>query len=168
MPEINYRLLDDCIHVKFEFSKNSELSQYLYCVRGNFVLNSSDIINYIYNSKKVDQDYIIKESEVKDNSEIIIKLNKHSVFFINITFKSLYPLYDNEEATDIKCLNKEKISSIIKRFKIKKSLKEKYLRFLVKKTEIDELDPLKREIEDLTVEEFGLKNNSVILYHQEN
>ena len=80
----------------------------------------------------------------------------------------MYPLYDNEEATDIKCLNKEKISSIIKRFKIKKSLKEKYLRFLVKKTEIDELDPLKRKIEDLTVEEFGLKNNSVILYRQEN
>ena len=77
-------------------------------------------------------------------------------------------MYDDEEATDIKCLNKEKISSIIKRFKIKKSLKEKYLRFLVKKTEIDELDLLKREIEDLTVEEFGLKNNSVILYHQEN
>ena len=166
--EINYRLLNDCIHVKFKFSKNSELSEYIDCVRGNFALNSSDIINYIYNSKKIGQDYIIKESEVKDNSEIIIKLNKHSVFFINITFKSIFPLYDDEEATDIKCLNKEKISSIIKRFKIKKSLKEKYLRFLVKKTEIDELDLLKREIEDLTVEEFGLKNNSVILYHQEN
>ena len=164
--EINYRLLDDCIHVKFEFSKNSELSQYLYCVRDNFALNSSDIINYIYNSKKVDQDYIIKESEVKDNSEIIIKLNKHSVYFINISFKPLY--WKGEASSNIKCLNKEKISSIIKRFKIKKSLKEKYLRFLVKKTEIDELDPLKREIEDLTVEEFGLKNNSVILYRQEN
>ena len=69
--EINYRLLDDCIHVKFEFSKNSELSQYLYCVRGNFFLNSSDIVNYIYNSKKVDQDYIIKESE---KLKIILKL----------------------------------------------------------------------------------------------
>ena len=33
---------------------------------------------------------------------------------------------------------------------------------------MDELDQLKRKIEDLTVEEFGLKNYSVILYHQEN
>ena len=59
--KINYRLLDDCIHVKFNFFKNSKLSSYLGCVNTDFALNSSDIINYIYNSKKVGQDYIIKE-----------------------------------------------------------------------------------------------------------
>ena len=62
------------------------LSSYLDCVDRDFALNSSDIINYIYNYKKVSQDYIIKESEVKDNSEIIIKLNKNSAYFINIKF----------------------------------------------------------------------------------
>ena len=134
----------------------------MYCVRGNFVLNSSDIINYIYNSKKVDQDYIIKESEVKDNSEIIIKLNKHSVYFINISFK---PLYGKEEATDIKCLNKEKISSIIRRFKVAEKI-DYYLRFLIKTKEIDESDELKLKMADLTVEDFGLDNNSIIFYQK--
>ena len=102
--------MDDCIHIKFQFSKNSKLSEYLDSFHYNFVLNPSDIINYIYNSKKLDQDYIIKESEFKGNSEIIIKLNKKSVYFINIIFK---PFYD-EEVSNIKCLNKEKISSIKK------------------------------------------------------
>ena len=159
--KINYRFLNDDIHVKFYFFENSKISNYLYSVvHGNFVLNSSDIINYIYNSKKVDKDYIIKESEVKDNSEIIIKLNKQSVYFINVTFE---PLYD-EETTKIKCLNKEKISSILARFKLIKSLTKNYLRFLFKTIEIDELNSMKL---NLTAEDFGLKNNSVILYREE-
>ena len=162
---INYRLLNDCIHVKFKFFENSKLSSYLGCVDREFALNSSDIINYIYNSKKVGQDYIIKESEVKDNSEIIIKLNKHSVNFINIKFQSLDESY--EEATDLKCCNKEKISSIIRRFKEAIELKlEFYLRFLIKKIEIDESDGLKLKMADLTVEDFGLKNNSIIFYEK--
>jgi len=162
---INYRLLNDCIHVKFKFYENWKLSEYLDCVHRDFALNSSDIINYIYNSKKVGQDYIIKESEVKDNSEIIIKLNKHSVNFINIKFQSLDESY--ELATDLKCCNKEKISSIIRRFKEAIELKlEFYLRFLIKKIEIDESDLLKLKIADLTVEDFGLKNNSIIFYEK--
>ena len=161
----NYRLLNDCIHVKFNFFENSKLSYYLDFVHRVFALNSSDIINYIYNSKKVGQDYIIKESEVKDNSEIIIKLNKHSVNFINIKFQSLDESY--EEATDLKCCNKEKISSIIRRFKEAIELKlEFYLRFLIKKIEIDESDLLKLKMADLTVEDFGLKNNSIIFYEK--
>ena len=47
--KINYRL-DDCIHVKFEFFENRKLSSYLDCVDRELALNSSDIINYIYNS----------------------------------------------------------------------------------------------------------------------
>ena len=162
---INYRLLNDCIHVKFKFYENWKLSYYLGRVHRDFALNSSDIINYIYNSKKVGQDYIIKESEVKDNSEIIIKLNKHYVNFINIKFQSLDESY--EEATDLKCCNKEKISSIIRRFKEAIELKlEFYLRFLIKKIEIDESDLLKLKMTDLTVEDFGLKNNSIIFYEK--
>ena len=158
--EIDYRFLNDDIHVKFYFCENSKISNYLYSVvRFNFVLNSSDIINYIYNSKKVDKDYIIKESEVKDNSEIIIKLNKQSVYFINVTFKELY----DEETTKIKCLNKEKISSIIRRFKVVRET-DYYLRFLIKTKEIDESDNLKLKMADLTVEDFGLDNNSIIFY----
>ena len=111
------------------------------------------------------QDYIIKESEVKDNSEIIIKLNKNSAYFINIKFQSLDESY--EEATDLICCNKEKISSIITRFKEAIELKlEFYLRFLIKKIEIDESDLLKLKIADLTVEDFGLKNNSIIFYEK--
>ena len=163
----NYRLLNDCIHVKFKFYENWKLSSYLDCVDREFALNSSDIINYIYNYKKVSQDYIIKESEVKDNSEIIIKLNKNSAYFINIKFQSLDESY--EEATDLKCCNKEKISSIIRRFKEAIELKlEFYLRFLIKKIEIDESDLLKLKIADLTVEDFGLKNNSIIFYEKKN
>ena len=158
--KINYRL-DDCIHVKFEFFENRKLSSYLERVHRDFALNSSDIINYIYNSKKVGQDYIIKESEVKDNSEIIIKLNKQSVYFINVTFE---PLYD-EETTKIKCLNKEKISSIIRRFKVAEKI-DYYLRFLIKTNEIDESDKLKLKMADLTVEDFGLDNNSIIFYQK--
>ena len=109
------------------------------------------------------QDYIIKESEVKDNSEIIIKLNKNSAYFINIKFKPLDESY--EKVTDIKCCNKEKISSIIRRFKAAIELKpEFYLRFLIKTKEIDESDGLKLKMTDLTVEDFGLKNNSIIFY----
>ena len=163
--KINYRLLNDCIHVKFKFYENWKLSEYLDCVDRDFALNSLDITNYIYNSKKVGQDYIIKESEVKDNSEIIIKLNKHSVNFINIKFQSLDESY--EEATDLKCCNKEKISSIIRRFKAAIELKpEFYLRFLIKTKEIDESDGLKLKMTDLTVEDFGLKNNSIIFYEK--
>ena len=161
--EINYRFLNDDIHIKFKFSKNSKLSEYLDYIIRDFVLNPSDIINYIYNSKKVDKDYIIKESEFQENSEIIIKLNKQSLYFINIKFKELYSV--GKELTDIKCLNKEKISSILTRFKLIKSLTKDYLRFLFKTIEINELNSMKL---DLTAEDFGLKNNSVILYRKEN
>jgi len=163
IDENNYRFLNDDIHVKFqfEFLGDKTISDYLFYVKRNFVFNSSDIINYIYNYKKVDKDYIIKKSEFKENSEIIIKLNKQSVYFTNISFKPMH----GEETTKIKCLNKEKISSIITRFKSIKSLAKNYLRFLIKTTEIVKLDSLKL---DLTVEEFGLKNNSVILYRKEN
>ena len=163
MREINYRFLDDDIHVKFQFDQNNTISCYLMNIERNFVFNPADIINYIYNSKKVDKDYIIKESEFKENSEIIIKLNKQSLYFINIKFKELYSV--GKELTDIKCLNKEKISSILTRFKLIKSLTKDYLRFLFKTIEINELNSMKL---DLTAEDFGLKNNSVILYRKEN
>jgi len=162
-PVINYRFFNDDIHVKFQFVQDVAISYYLMNIKRNFVFNPADIINYIYNSKKVDKDYIIKESEFQENSEIIIKLNKQSLYFINIKFKELYSV--GKELTDIKCLNKEKISSILTRFKLIKSLTKDYLRFLFKTIEINELNSMKL---DLTAEDFGLKNNSVILYRKEN
>ena len=73
-------------------------------------------------------------------------------------------MYGKEEASsNIKCLNKEKISSIIRRFKVAGKI-DFYLRFLIKTREIDESDELKLKMADLTVEDFGLDNNSIIFY----
>ena len=41
-----------------------------------------------------------------------------------------------------------------------------YLRFLIKTKEIDESDELKLKMADLTVEDFGLDNNSIIFYQK--
>ena len=40
------------------------------------------------------------------------------------------------------------------------------MRFLIKTKEIDESDGLKLKMTDLTVEDFGLKNNSIIFYEK--
>ena len=40
------------------------------------------------------------------------------------------------------------------------------MRFLIKTKEIDESDGLKLKMTDLAVEDFGLKNNSIIFYEK--
>ena len=127
----------------------------------NTGLNPSDIKNYIYNNKKINPNLTIKEIGIKNNSEIIIDLKDKSIKFINIIFK----ISNNDEGIKIKCLKKEKFTTLIRRFKIITTNEDKCISFVFDLKEIDDLDTLKQEeASNKSLEELGLKDNSIIYY----
>lgn len=161
---INFRISDDYFYI-MPFSEKSKLSKLREDFLKNTGLTSNDYINFSYNNKILNMALTAEESGIKDNSDIIVKLKNKTLDFINIRFQREF--FD-ANPTVIKCLKKEKLSQIIERYKVKTSQKNCSFRFLIKSSEIDEIDRLKSELENWTAEDFGLENNSIILYYKVN
>ena len=101
----------------------------------------------------------VEEAGLKDESEIFVSLKNNCNKYINIIFEN------GNERRVIKCLKNEKFSSVYERFKGITTTQNKYIRFFLNFIEIDEFDRFTWEIiEEKTLEELGLKDNSVIYY----
>ena len=124
-------------------------------------LNSSDIKNFVYNNKNINQNLTVEEAGLKDGSEIFVSLKNNSNKYINILFEN------GDERRVIKCLKNEKFFQAYERFKGITSTQNKYIRFSLNLIEIDELDRFMWNIiQKKTLEELGLKDNSVIYYSE--
>ena len=69
-------------------------------------INSSKIKYYSYNNKNIDPSLTIKESGIKEDSDIIVTIKDKSIKYINIIFENVVG-----ERTDVKCLKTEKFIS---------------------------------------------------------
>ena len=83
------------------------------------------------------------------------------IFYINIIFHD----FETGKEVNIQFSKNEKIRNLIESFKIKTSNLSKYIRFSYNLKEIDELDKFMWNIiKDMTLAEFGLKDNSIVYY----
>ena len=158
--KIIFRISKD--HFYFEYSfPDKKINEIIKNFLDSTGLNSSDI-KCIYNAKNINQNLTVKELGLKNGSEIFVSLKNNSNKYINIIFND-----DWDERRVIKCLKNEKFSSVYKRFKDITSTQNKYIRFSMNFIEIDELDSFMWDIiQKKTLEELGLKDNSVIYYSE--
>ena len=118
-------------------------------------LENAQILKFVYNSKLLNKNISIEEAGLKNKSEIFVCI-KNQLDYIYIYFQSINK--DNmisNEYIKIECLKTEKIDSLLKRYKYKTDNIDKSITFLFNSEKIDDYD--KR------VEEFGLKNKSIII-----
>ena len=156
--EIIFRISKD--HFYFVYSyREQKISELIKKFLDTSGFNPSDIKNFVYNNKNINQNLTVEEAGLKNGSEIIVSLKNNSNKYINIIFEN------GNERRVIKCLKNEKFSSVYERFKGITSTQNKYIRFSFNFIEIDELDIFMWNIiQKKTLEELGLKDNSVIYY----
>ena len=110
-------------------------------------LNRSEILYFSFNNKNLNPQLKIEENGLKNYSEIIVTI-KNPINYINIRCK-----YSDNNYQKIECLKKEKIESIIKRYKYRTNNLNNYIEFFFNSKKIDE---------KLKVENSELKNNCII------
>ena len=54
----------------------------------NTSLNSSDIKNFVYNNKNINQNSTVEEAGLKNGSEIFVSLKNNSNKYVNIIFEN--------------------------------------------------------------------------------
>jgi hypothetical protein len=116
-------------------------------------LSKSNIKEFVCDSKKIDENKTVEETGLKSYSQINVSTKK-KIFIIFIRFKKK-GTKDNQEIK-IECLKSEKIESLLYRFKKKQKCIN--IKFFYNSNIL--------ENSDLTVNEVGLKNNSIIIYEE--
>jgi len=166
-PVINFKISNEYFYMAeyndYQDKKISELIQNFLDGTG---FNSTDVKNYVYNNKVLNQNLTIKEIGIKNNSDILVNLNSKSpIKLVNLIFQLGV---DESERIIIKCLKNEKFDSVIRKFEKITSNQCNYIRFAFDLREIDTFDNLKwSALKYKTLEDLGLKDNSVIVYSKE-
>ena len=142
-----------------QIDKRDKVSEIIDSFISKSGLNRTLITNYAFNYKILNENITREEAGLVDNSEIYAHL-KIPLDYIYIIFQSINNDYMKNKYDNIKieCLKTEKICSLFDRYRYKTDNINNWIKsFSFKLKEIDSLDSVK------SVEEFGLKNESIII-----
>ena len=158
--KINFIISNGYFYVNYIVNPNQKFSDIIKEFLSETGINASDINNYIYNLVNINPNQTLEEYNIKNDSDIIVELNKKSqIKYINIIFEGHY----NKIA--IKCLRAEKFSSVVRKFNEVTENQNNYIKFIFGSNRIDnnQISNSKwKDIEDKSVEDLGLKENSII------
>ena len=106
------------------YDKRKNISNLIDSFLSKSKLSPSEIINFIYKGKELDQKLTIKEIGLTHYSEIFVQIKK-TLDYIKIFFKC-----SDNHFVDIECLIKEEVKSVLDRYRYKTSNENKYIEFL--------------------------------------
>ena len=137
-----------------QFNEKEKVSEIIEFYLSNSGLNRSSIKNFIFNGNELNENLTIEEAGLINNSKIFVKIKNINLNYINVCFKCSDNNYsDNDNSINIECLKKEKIKSILNRYKYRTNNLNSHVKFTINSTLINDI---------LTVENAGLSNNSII------
>ena len=149
-----YGMKNDCCPIRiFPNHDNMKISELIDDYLMKIGMTRSDIQNFQYKSKILDENKTIKEEGLEDNSDIFVLTNKQ-LDTISVFIKS-----DDENSMEfynpikIECLKSEKIFNLAQRVKYKLMKFDTNINLIFNSKELDN---------DLTVKEAKLSNDAIL------
>ena len=134
-----------------EKEKISELINH-YLSKSGF--KRSEIKQFIFKGNELNENFTIEEAGLVHKSQIFVTIQNINLNYLTICFKCTDNNYiGNDESVNIECFKKEKIKTILERYKYRTNNLNNYVKFSINSTLIND---------SLTVENAGLSNNSII------
>ena len=165
LKKINFVVSNGYFYVKY--FRNTNLNQKFSEIIKEFLsetgINASDIKNYIYNLVDINPNQTLEECNIKNDSNVIVELKRKSqIKYVNIIFQD-----DYNNKKEIKCLRTEKFSSVVRKFNEVTENQNNYIEFILGSKRIDNNQIsfskwIDIDIKDKSVEDLGLKDNSII------